>query len=78
MIRDFQIPPTGFGPGSQPTEPDGSELEYMSLPQDMEEEEAEPLVLRNIHPSDRPSEPPKAPATEDQIDIPAFLRRQAN
>ena len=35
MIRDFQIPPTGFGPGSQPGDEDGSELEYMSLPQDM-------------------------------------------
>ncbi|MDX8355476.1 hydrogenase expression/formation protein [Cognatiyoonia sp. IB215182] len=35
MIRDVQIPPTGFGPGSQPSETEGSELEYMSLPQDM-------------------------------------------
>ncbi len=35
MIRDFQLPPTGFGPGSQAPEEAGSELEYMSLPQDM-------------------------------------------
>ena len=35
MIRDFRLPPTGFGPGSQLVEEGGSELEYMSLPQDM-------------------------------------------
>ena len=35
MIRDFQIPPTGFGPGSQPAPEDGAELEYMELPSDM-------------------------------------------
>lgn len=35
MIRDFQIPPTGFGPGSQPDPEDGAELEYMELPGDM-------------------------------------------
>ncbi len=35
MIRDFHIPPTGFGPGSQPASEDGSELEYMELPSDM-------------------------------------------
>ena len=32
-MPDFMMPPTGFGPGSQPA-PDG-ELEYMPLPQDM-------------------------------------------
>ncbi len=35
MIRDFQIPSTGFGPGSQPAPEDGAELEYMELPSDM-------------------------------------------
>ena len=35
MIRDFQMPPTGFGPGSQPAAEDGAELEYMELPGDM-------------------------------------------
>ncbi len=35
MIRDFQIPPTGFGPGSQPAPEDSAELEYMELPSDM-------------------------------------------
>lgn len=35
MIRDFQIPPTGFGPGSQPDPEAGSQLEYMELPGDM-------------------------------------------
>ncbi len=35
MIRDFQMPPTGFGPGSQPAPEDGAELEYMELPGDM-------------------------------------------
>ncbi len=35
MIRDFHMPPTGFGPGSQPASEDGSELDYMELPGDM-------------------------------------------
>jgi hydrogenase-1 operon protein HyaF len=35
MIRDFHIPPTGFGPGSQPSEVEGDELEYMQMPGDM-------------------------------------------
>ncbi len=35
MIRDFHIPPTGFGPGSQPSEAEGEELEYMQMPDDM-------------------------------------------
>ncbi len=35
MIRDFQMPPTGFGPGSQPAPEDGAELEYMEMPGDM-------------------------------------------
>lgn len=34
MVGNFVIPPTGYGPGSQPEELDG-ELEYMSMPQDM-------------------------------------------
>ncbi|SFJ08559.1 hydrogenase expression/formation protein [Celeribacter neptunius] len=33
MVNNFQLPPMGFGPGSQPVE-DG-ELEYMEMPQDM-------------------------------------------
>lgn len=33
MVSNFQMPPTGFGPGSQPVE-DG-ELDYMELPQNM-------------------------------------------
>lgn len=35
MIRDFQMPPTGFGPGSQPVPEGEAELEYMELPGDM-------------------------------------------
>lgn len=35
MVNNFQMPPTGFGPGSQPTIEDGQELQYMQLPQDM-------------------------------------------
>ncbi|MEO1678581.1 MAG: hydrogenase expression/formation protein [Pseudomonadota bacterium] len=35
MIPDFQMPPTGFGPGSQPEPVDGAELEYIELPNDM-------------------------------------------
>lgn len=34
MVSNFHLPPTGYGPGSQPTE-DGNELEYLQLPQDM-------------------------------------------
>jgi cell division protein FtsZ len=37
-----------------------------------------PLTLRNVYPADRASEPRDPDAEEDQIDIPAFLRRQAN
>lgn len=33
MVGNFHIPPTGYGPGSQPDE--DSELEYMEMPQDM-------------------------------------------
>ncbi len=32
MVQNFHLPPTGFGPGSQP---DDETLEYMPLPQDM-------------------------------------------
>lgn len=32
MVQDFHLPPTGFGPGSQPQD---DTLEYMPLPQDM-------------------------------------------
>lgn len=35
MIRDFQLPPVGFGPGSQPDPEDGAALEFMALPGDM-------------------------------------------
>lgn len=35
MVSNFHLPPTGYGPGSQPTEEDGQELQYISLPQDM-------------------------------------------
>lgn len=35
MVGNFQLPPMGFGPGSQPPEEDGSELAYMKMPQDM-------------------------------------------
>lgn len=35
MVNNFQLPPIGFGPGSQPPEEDGAELEYMQMPQDM-------------------------------------------
>lgn len=34
MVGNFILPPTGYGPGSQPVD-DGGELEYMSMPQDM-------------------------------------------
>ncbi|MBS8228770.1 hydrogenase expression/formation protein [Vannielia litorea] len=34
MVGNFVLPPTGYGPGSQPDEGDG-ELEYMQMPQDM-------------------------------------------
>ena len=37
-----------------------------------------PLTLRNVHPADRTTEPRESEGQEDQIDIPAFLRRQAN
>lgn len=35
MINNFQLPPMGFGPGSQPDPDEGQELEYMKMPQDM-------------------------------------------
>ncbi len=35
MSNNFHIPPTGFGPGSQPPGEDGEELSYMQMPQDM-------------------------------------------
>lgn len=35
MPMDFRIPPTGFGPGSQPSPADGEELSYMAMPKDM-------------------------------------------
>lgn len=34
MTRDFRLPPTGFGPGSQATDNEPA-LEYLSLPSDM-------------------------------------------
>lgn len=35
MVSNFNMPPTGYGPGSQPPEEDGKELEFMPMPQDM-------------------------------------------
>ncbi|MEQ9257664.1 MAG: hydrogenase expression/formation protein [Roseovarius sp.] len=35
MVNSFNFPPMGFGPGSQPPEGDGQELEYMPMPQGM-------------------------------------------
>lgn len=35
MTNPFMMPPTGFGPGSQPLVHDDEKLEYMPLPQDM-------------------------------------------
>jgi hydrogenase-1 operon protein HyaF len=34
-MHGFTMPPSGFGPGSQPTEADGAELDYMPLPSGM-------------------------------------------
>ncbi len=34
-MSNFTIPPTGFGPGSQPLDDQDEALEYMPLPQDM-------------------------------------------
>ena len=35
MTNPFMMPPTGFGPGSQPLDQADQQLEYMPLPQDM-------------------------------------------
>lgn len=35
MVSNFHLPPTGFGPGSQPPAEDGEELAYLEMPQDM-------------------------------------------
>lgn len=35
MTNPFMMPPTGFGPGSQPLDEGDDKLEYMPLPQDM-------------------------------------------
>ena len=35
MTNPFMMPPTGFGPGSQPLDQGDDALEYMPLPQDM-------------------------------------------
>lgn len=35
MVSNFHLPPTGYGPGSQPPEEDGAELQYLQMPQDM-------------------------------------------
>lgn len=35
MSNQFHLPPTGFGPGSQPPAEDGAELIYTPMPQDM-------------------------------------------
>ena len=34
MVSNFNMPPAGFGPGSQPQDVEG-DLEYMAMPQDM-------------------------------------------
>ncbi|MCR9087663.1 MAG: hydrogenase expression/formation protein [Rhodobacteraceae bacterium] len=34
-MSNFTMPPTGFGPGSQPLESEDEKLDYMPLPQDM-------------------------------------------
>lgn len=36
MLSNFQMPPSGFGPGSQPTEDDGMELDYLAMPSGMQ------------------------------------------
>ena len=35
MFSNFQTPPIGFGPGSQPNPEEGTELDYMALPSGM-------------------------------------------
>lgn len=35
MVSNFHLPPMGYGPGSQPPEEDGAELQYTAMPQDM-------------------------------------------
>lgn len=35
MVSNFHLPPTGFGPGSQPDAGDGEELEFMAMPSGM-------------------------------------------
>jgi hydrogenase-1 operon protein HyaF len=35
MVSNFHLPPTGFGPGSQPLGEEGAALEYLPMPQDM-------------------------------------------
>ena len=35
MTNPFMLPPTGFGPGSQPLDQGDETLDYMTLPQDM-------------------------------------------
>jgi len=35
MVQNFHLPPTGFGPGSQPESDDGAELQFMALPSGM-------------------------------------------
>ncbi|MDF1803407.1 hydrogenase expression/formation protein [Thalassovita sp.] len=35
MVSNFHMPPTGYGPGSQPLDEDDKALEYLPMPQDM-------------------------------------------
>ncbi|GAA6200887.1 hydrogenase expression/formation protein [Aquicoccus sp. SU-CL01552] len=35
MVGNFNMPPMGYGPGSQPVDDEAGELEYMPMPQDM-------------------------------------------
>ena len=63
---------------AEPIEPVMEEPAAPIAPAPVEEVAEAPLTLRNVHPADRANEPRDPDAEEDQIDIPAFLRRQAN
>ncbi|TDI62087.1 MAG: cell division protein FtsZ [Alphaproteobacteria bacterium] len=63
---------------AEPVEPVMEQTVAPVAPAPVAEEAEAPLTLRNVHPADRANEPRNPDAEEDQIDIPAFLRRQAN
>ncbi|SMX30678.1 hydrogenase expression/formation protein [Actibacterium lipolyticum] len=50
MASNFHLPPTGYGPGSQPTDEDGKELEYMPLPRDMRTYSAHTPYVDDLEP----------------------------